>query len=53
MTIDARHDGLGTVDCEVCLRQPCPPEWAFSAVLEFDAAAHLGTAAGELGRLLG
>lgn len=31
--IEARHDGVGTIDCKVQLRQPAPPEWGLSAVL--------------------
>lgn len=53
LTIAARHDGRGTVDCEVSLRQPWPPEWTFSAVLDFGAGAHLESLAADVQRLLG
>ena len=53
LTVDARHDGLGTVYCEVCLGQPWPPEWRLSAVLDFGAGAHLENIAGEIDQLLG
>lgn len=53
LTVDARHDGLGTVYCEVCLRQPWPPEWAVSAVLDFGAGAHMDSLADEIEQLLG
>lgn len=53
LTIDARHDGRGTVYCEVCLRQPWPPEWALSAVLDFGAGAHLENLADEIEQFLG
>ena len=51
--IEARHDGLGTLYCTVHLRQPAPPEWELSAVLDFGAGAHLGEIAKELVQLLG
>lgn len=53
LTIDARHDGLGTVFCEVTLRQPWPPELSLSAVLDFGAGAHLQAIADEIDVLLG
>jgi hypothetical protein len=53
LTIYARHDGLGTVFCEVTLRQPWPPEWSLSASLDFGAGAHLEVIAAEIGALLG
>jgi len=53
LTIDARHDGLGTVSCEVTLRQPWPPEWSLSVVLDFGAGAHLEAIADEIDALLG
>ena len=52
LTIDAHHDGRGTVYCEVCLRQPWPPEWAVCVVLDFGAGAHLEGLAGEVEQLL-
>lgn len=52
LTIDARHDGHGTVFCEVCLRQPWPPEWKLSAQLDFGAGAHLEGLASEIEQLL-
>ena len=52
LTIDAHHDGRGTVYCEVCLRQPRPPEWAVCVVLDFGAGAHLEGLAGEVEQLL-
>lgn len=53
LCIDARHDGLGTVYCEVYLRQPWPPEWQLSAVLDFGAGAHLDALASEIEDFLG
>ena len=53
LIIDARHDGLGTVYCEVFLRQPWPPEWTLSAVMDFGAGAQLATIADDMERLLG
>ncbi|MDP9441766.1 MAG: DUF6228 family protein [Actinomycetota bacterium] len=53
LTIDARHDGRGTVYCHVCLRQPWPPEWKLCAVLDFGAGAHLDTLADEIEAVLG
>jgi Family of unknown function (DUF6228) len=35
------HDGIGTVECRVVLRQPGPSDWRVEAVLEFGAGAHL------------
>lgn len=52
-TIDARHDGLGTVHCDVRLRQPWPPEWEVSASLDFGAGAHLDELAKEIERFVG
>lgn len=51
--IEARHDGVGTIYCQVRLRQPEPPEWELSAVLDFGAGAQVGAIASELERLLG
>ena len=53
LCIDARHDGRGTVYCEVYLRQPWPPEWQFSAVLDFGSGAHMESVADEIEQLLG
>jgi hypothetical protein len=53
LCIDARHDGLGSVYCEVYLRQPSPPEWQLSAVLDFGAGAHLDAVASEIEEFLG
>jgi hypothetical protein len=50
LTIEARHDGLGTVRCDVHLRQPSPPEWDLSATLDFGAGAQLGQLAKDLDR---
>jgi hypothetical protein len=41
LALSCRHDGLGTVECEVTVRQPSPPEWSIHAVLAFGAGAHL------------
>lgn len=51
--IEARHDGVGTIFCEVHLRQPTPPEWELSAALDFGAGAQVGAIASELERLMG
>ena len=53
LTIDARHDGRGSVYCDVCLGQPWPPEWTLSAVLDFGAGAHLESLADDVEGLLG
>lgn len=53
LTIDARHDGLGTVFCEVTIRQPWPPDWSLTATLDFGAGAHLQAIADEIDVLLG
>jgi hypothetical protein len=39
--LSCRHDGLGTVECNVTVRQPEPPEWSMRAVLDFGAGAHI------------
>jgi hypothetical protein len=41
LLLACRHDGKGTVDCSVTLRQPAPPEWSFEAFIQFGAGAHL------------
>jgi hypothetical protein len=41
LTIEARHDGRGTVWCDIGLGQPWPPEWELSASLDLGAGAHL------------
>ena len=53
LTIEARHDGVGTVYCDIQLRQHSLPEWMVSAVLDFGAGAHLTESAGEVEGLLG
>lgn len=53
LTIEARHDGKGTVYCDVCLRQPWPPEWKSSAVLDFGGGAHLESLANDVSALFG
>lgn len=53
LLIEARHDGVGTIYCDVHLRQPAPPEWELSALLDFGAGAQVGAIAEELERLLG
>lgn len=40
-TIDARHDGHGTIQCRVTVGSPSPPEWSLDSVVEFGAGAHL------------
>lgn len=42
------HDGLGTVECRVTIRQPWPPVWRVDAVLDFGAGAHLERLAAEV-----
>jgi hypothetical protein len=51
--IKARHDGVGTIYCEVHLRQPAPPEWELSAELDFGAGAQVAAIADQVERLLG
>ena len=46
--LSCRHDGLGTVLCEVVLAKPEPPEWRFGAVLRLGAGAHVDRLAGDL-----
>lgn len=53
LTIDASHDGLGTVWCVVHLRQPSPPEWDFSASFDFGAGAQLDHMANEVHMFVG
>lgn len=48
LTIDARHDGVGTVWCLIHLREPSPPAWDFNASLDFDAGAQLDHLAREI-----
>lgn len=48
LTIDARHDGLGTVLCLIHLRQPWLPEWDLSASFDLGASAHLDRLANEI-----
>lgn len=40
LSSDARDDGLSTVYCEVCLREPWPAEWKLFTVLDFGAGAN-------------
>lgn len=49
LSLNATHDGLGTVTIRVVLGQPWPPEWSFEAELAFGAGAHLERLAHELG----
>ena len=42
LVLSCRHDGLATVECDVTVRQPSPPEWSMRAVLAFGAGAHFG-----------
>jgi hypothetical protein len=46
--LSCRHDGTGTVSCEVTLRNPAAPEWSLEAVIEFGAGAHLERLSGEI-----
>ena len=48
LLLSCRHDGKGTVECMVTLRQPEPPEWTLAALLEFGAGAHLERLANEV-----
>ena len=48
LTVDANHDGLGTVRCLIHLRQPWPPEWDLSASFDLGAGAHLDQLANEV-----
>lgn len=41
LALSCRHDGLGTVECQVTLRQPWPPTWSLQAALIFGVGAHL------------
>lgn len=51
--IEARHDGRGTVVCQVTIRQPRPPTWSLSAELDFGAGANLDAVARDVEGLLG
>jgi hypothetical protein len=53
LTIDATHDGLGTVYCEVSIGQVWPPEWQLSAVLDFGGGADMERIASEVEHVLG
>lgn len=48
LSLSATHDRLGTVTIKVALRQPWPPDWSFSAELEFGAGSHLERIAHDL-----
>lgn len=48
LTITARHDGRGTVNCVVTLRQPWPPGWSLEAELDLGAGAHLESISSDL-----
>jgi hypothetical protein len=41
LLLSCRHDGIGSVECRVTLRQPWPADWSMEAVLTFGAGAHL------------
>jgi uncharacterized protein DUF6228 len=49
LLLACQHDGRGTVECKVTLRQPWPPEWSVEAVLHFGAGAHLERLADQVG----
>ena len=46
LVLSCRHDGLGTVECEVTVGRSSPPEWSMTAVLALGAGAHLDRLAG-------
>ena len=48
LLLSCRHDGMGTVNGLVTLRQPEPPEWSIEAVMQFGAGAHLEKLADEV-----
>jgi hypothetical protein len=48
LCIDCTHDGIGTVEIEVVLRDPSPPTWSTAATLHFGGGADLLRAADEL-----
>jgi hypothetical protein len=48
LLLSCEHDGLGTVECRVTLRQPWPGDWRAEAVLRFGAGAHLERLAGDV-----
>ena len=48
LSIEARHDGVGTVFLDVCVGSSSLPEWALSAEIDLGAGAHLDRIAGDL-----
>jgi hypothetical protein len=53
LDLEATHDGIGTVELRVNVRDPSPPEWSFMAVLLLGAGAHLERVAADLERAFG
>ena len=53
LMIDASHDGLGTVWCDVRLREPARPTWDFGASLGVEAGTQLDKLAGEIDTFVG
>lgn len=48
LALRCTHDGLGSVECDVTLRQPWPPTWSTSAVLILGSGAHLAAVARDI-----
>lgn len=53
LTLSCRHDGLGSIVCNVTLGQPWPPEWHLDVVLVFGAGAHLDRIARDVEAFIG
>lgn len=47
-TLACRHDGHGTVSCQVTVGQPWPPEWSITAQIQFGPGARLERIADDL-----
>lgn len=47
-TLTCRHDGHGTVSCQVTIGQPWSPEWSMTAQIQFGAGAHLARIAADI-----
>ena len=50
LDLTCRHDGVGSVICEVTLREPAGPTWSVTAQMTFGAGAHLERIAHDLSR---
>ena len=48
LVLACRHDGVGSVMCEITVRRPVHPVWDVRAEMEFGSGAHLERIASEL-----